>query len=138
MNDIRAAIEGDAVFNLEHLALIAVDGNDAQDFLQGQLTNDLCVVTASRAQQSAWCSPKGRVLTCLLVFRHGQRLMLQLPRSLVDQTVKRLRMFVLPAIFLAPRLIAINRFELERVNVDQGVEFGHDPIIILLRRVLYK
>ena len=97
MNDIRAAIAGDAVFDLEHLALIAVDGDDALDFLQGQLTNDLCAVTESRAQQSAWCSPKGRVLTCLLVFRHGQRLMLQLPRSLVDQTVKRLRMFVLRA-----------------------------------------
>lgn len=97
MNDIRVATEGDAVFDLEHLALVAVDGDDALEFLQGQLTNDLRGVTESRAQQSAWCSPKGRVLTCLLVFRHGEQLLLQLPRSLLDQTIKRLRMFVLRA-----------------------------------------
>jgi len=95
--EARAAIEGDAVFDLQHQALITVHGGDAEDFLQGQLTNDVRDVTESRAQQSAWCSPKGRVLTCLLVFRHRGCLTLQLPRSLLEQTIKRLRMFVLRA-----------------------------------------
>jgi folate-binding protein YgfZ len=92
-----AALEGDAVFDLRHLALIAVGGDDAVEFLQGQLTNDVCQVTAERAQQSAWCSPKGRVLTCFLVFRHEGHLLLQLPAALVEQTLKRMGMYVLRA-----------------------------------------
>ncbi len=95
--EAQAALDGDAVFDLQHLALIAVDGDDAEEFLQGQLTNDLREVTEKRAQQSAWCSPKGRVLTCFLVFRHHGRLLLQLPESLLGQTLKRMRMFVLRA-----------------------------------------
>lgn len=95
--EARAALAGDAVFDLQHLALIAVDGDDAEEFLQGQLTNDVREVAEDRAQQSAWCSPRGRVLTCLLVFRHRGHLMLQLPETLLEQTLKRMRMFVLRA-----------------------------------------
>ncbi len=93
----QAALAGDAVFDLQHLALIAVDGEEAEEFLQGQLTNDVREIAQERAQQSAWCSPKGRVLTCLLVFRHDGRLLLQLPETLIGQTLKRMRMFVLRA-----------------------------------------
>ena len=92
-----AALGGNAVFDLQHLALIAVDGDDAEDFLQGQLSNDLREIVPDRIQLSAWCSPKGRVLTCFLVFRHDGRLVLQLPESLLEQTLKRMRMFVLRA-----------------------------------------
>jgi folate-binding protein YgfZ len=92
-----AALNGSAIFDLQHLALVAVDGDDAVEFLQGQLTNELREVTATRAQQSAWCSPKGRVLTCFLVFRHDGRLLLQLPEALLEQSLKRMRMYVLRA-----------------------------------------
>ncbi len=95
--EAQAALAGDAVFDLQHLALIAVDGDEAGEFLQGQLTNDVCEITDTRAQQSAWCSPKGRVLTCLLAFRHDGRLLLQLPGSLLAQTLARMRMFLLRA-----------------------------------------
>ncbi len=95
--EAQAALCGDAVFDLGHLALIAVDGDEAEEFLQGQLTNDVRDITAEHAQMSAWCSPKGRVLTNLLAFRHHGRLLLQLPGSLLEQTLKRMRMFVLRA-----------------------------------------
>lgn len=95
--EARVALDGDAVFDLRHLALIAVEGDDAEEFLQGQLTNDIRLVSDSRAQVSAWCTPKGRVITCLLVFRHHRRLLLQLPRTLAANTMGRLRLFVLRA-----------------------------------------
>jgi folate-binding protein YgfZ len=95
--EASAALEGDAVFDLQHLALIAVDGADPVEFLQGQLTNDVREVTTERAQPSAWCSPRGRVLACFLVFRHQGRLLLQLPVSLLERTLERMRMFVLRA-----------------------------------------
>jgi hypothetical protein len=95
--EAQAALSGSAVFDLQHLALIAVHGSDSEAFLQGQLSNDVREVTPTRAQASAWCSPKGRVLTCFLVFRHDGQLMLQLPGSLLETIIKRMRMYVLRA-----------------------------------------
>lgn len=95
--EARAALGADAVFDLQHLALIEAAGDEAEDFLQGQLTNDVREVTAGRAQLSAWCSPRGRVLTCLLVFRHDGRLLLQLPETLLESTLARMRMYLLRA-----------------------------------------
>ena len=92
-----AARDGDALFDLEQLALIAVEGADAETFLQGQLTNDVRQVNATHAQLSAWCSPKGRVLSTFLLFRHDDRLMLQLPMTLLETTLARMRLFVLRA-----------------------------------------
>ncbi|WP_457674315.1 CAF17-like 4Fe-4S cluster assembly/insertion protein YgfZ [Thiolapillus sp.] len=77
--------------------LIRVSGEDARDFLQGQLTNDINAVTAEQAQLSAWCNPKGRMLALFLVFMHDGDLYLQLPRERLDAVLKRLRMFVLRA-----------------------------------------
>lgn len=93
----RAALEGDAIFDLQHLALISAGGVDAEAFLQGQLTGDVSQLGAGRAQTSAWCSPKGRVLACFLVFRHRGSLMLQLPAMLLESILNRMRMFVLRA-----------------------------------------
>ena len=92
-----AAMNGNAVFDLQQLALVAVNGADAVDFLQGQLTNDVRQVTDTRSQPSAWCSPKGRVLTDFLVLRHDGQLLLQLPQTLLQATLERMRMFVLRA-----------------------------------------
>ena len=77
--------------------LIRVSGEDARDFLQGQLTNDISTVTPEQAQLSAWCTPKGRMLALFLVFMHEGELYLQLPRERLDAVLKRLRMFVLRA-----------------------------------------
>ena len=77
------------------LGLIRVQGEDARDFLQGQLTNDINRVTPDEAQLSAWCTPKGRMLALMLIFQHGDDLYLQLPAERIEAVLKRLRMFVL-------------------------------------------
>lgn len=77
------------------LAYVRVQGPDAEGFLQGQLSNDLRLLTATQAQLAAYSSAKGRMLAVLLLFRHGDDIVLELHRSLLDSTLKRLRMFVL-------------------------------------------
>ncbi|MCL5669666.1 MAG: folate-binding protein, partial [Gammaproteobacteria bacterium] len=67
------------------------------DFLQGQLSNDLSAVSATRAQFSAWCSAQGRVLALMTVFKRGDAYYLQLPREILESTLKRLRLYVLRA-----------------------------------------
>lgn len=95
--EIRAANEGNVLANLAQLGLIRVRGNDAGNFLNGQLSNDLRLLDAQHSHLSAYCSPQGRVLAVFRVFRRGDDFLLQLPAELTETIVKRLRMFVLRA-----------------------------------------
>jgi len=89
--------DGDVVADLSHLSLIRVDGDDASNFLQGQLSNDIRLVTSSHSQLSAYSSPQGRMFAIFRVFMHDSAHFLQLPTLLLETTLKRLRMFVLRA-----------------------------------------
>lgn len=84
-----------ALFDLSHLRLIRVAGEDARDFLQGQFTNDIREVTENWSQLSAYCSPKGRMLANFRIFLHQGDYFLQMPRDTYDTVLKRLPMFVL-------------------------------------------
>jgi len=95
--ELRLAANGDTLTDLSHTGLIAVRGEDAEAFLQGQLTNDIRLVTDTQAQVSGYCSPKGRLLANFLIFRHADSYYLRLPKPLLEDIAKRLKMFVLMA-----------------------------------------
>lgn len=82
------------LFDLSSLGLIAVSGDDAQTFLQGQLTNDIKQL-ATAAQLTGYCTAKGRLLALFYAWQAEGIIYLQCPRTLVADLVKRLRMFVL-------------------------------------------
>jgi len=94
-HESRMAESGEVIADLSHRALIAVRGADAEAFLQGQLTNDIHGVNTSHSQLSAHCTPKGRVLSLLRVFRRDDLLYLALPEALLQGTLARLRKYVL-------------------------------------------
>jgi len=93
----RFARDNDILVDLSSLALLRGEGPDTESFLQGQLTNDIHQVDAKHAQLSAYCNPKGRMFAIFLVIKRDDSYYLQLPASLADSTLKRLRMFVLRA-----------------------------------------
>lgn len=83
---------------LASFGLIEVSGSDARSFLHNQLSNDLLHLAANRAQWTAYCSPKGRMLAGFLAWGAApDRIYLACDRALVPGLVKRLRMFVLRA-----------------------------------------
>ncbi|MCB1850528.1 MAG: folate-binding protein YgfZ [Gammaproteobacteria bacterium] len=84
-----------ALIDLSHFGLISVSGEDAETFLQGQVTNDVRNLTGENFQISACCSPKGRMLANFLCFRRQQEILLQLPRDTQQLLLKRLPMFIL-------------------------------------------
>jgi hypothetical protein len=86
-----------ALVDLSQLGLIRARGEEAATFLQGQLTNDTRLISPSRAQLSAWCSPKGRMMASFLMFQHGDDLYLQLAADRLEPVLRRLRLFVLRA-----------------------------------------
>lgn len=93
----EAAADGDVLVELSHLSVWRAQGEDAESFLQGQLSNDIRLVSDQRAQLSAYCNPKGRMLAIFLACRRGASYYLQLPASLAEPTFRRLRMFILRA-----------------------------------------
>jgi tRNA-modifying protein YgfZ len=81
---------------LSHLGLLEVRGTDALTFLQGQVTNDVKLLTMSNnAHFSGYCNPKGRLLALFLAFYHKDHFHLQFSRELLEPIMKRLKMYVM-------------------------------------------
>jgi tRNA-modifying protein YgfZ len=80
---------------LSHLGLIRASGEDAPSLLQGQLSNDVRALSEQQAQLSSLNSPKGRMLAVLQLFLHEAHIHLQMDRRVLDDTLKRLRLFIL-------------------------------------------
>jgi len=79
---------------LDHLTLLKITGDDAASFLQGQLTNDIELAT-KQWQYSGYCSPKGRLLALFTIWRNHDGIFALIDNSLVESTLKRLRMYVM-------------------------------------------
>lgn len=83
------------IFSLSHLAIISVTGGDSSKFLQGQLTCDINNLTENRASIAAFCNPKGRVISPLIIVKTAESFFLILPLSLVDKVLNKLRLYIL-------------------------------------------
>jgi hypothetical protein len=91
----RVTTTGEILCDLSHFGLISAYGEDVADFLQGQFSNDVSQVDAEHSQLNSYCTPKGRMLTSFRLFKTGDTFYLRLPQTLVEPTLKRLRMFVM-------------------------------------------
>lgn len=83
------------ITDLSELGVIAVQGADAANFLQGQFSNDVSGVSERRSQLNGYCNPKGRLLAIFRLFLRDGVYYLLLPQDILDATLKRLRMYVL-------------------------------------------
>lgn len=90
-----AAANGNIITSLSHLGLLEISGEDAVSFLQGQVTNDVKKLDGSNSQYAGYCSPKGRLLALFLAFAHIDHLHLQMPVSILEPIMKRLKMYVM-------------------------------------------
>lgn len=83
------------VCTLDHLGLMEFSGEDAQTFLQGQLTNDTKLITDSRSQFAGYCTAKGRLLATVLLWKTADGYCGQLHGDIAAAVQKRLGMYVL-------------------------------------------
>ena len=73
--------------------LITTGGQDARDFLQGQLTQDVNLLTAGGSLPAAWCNPKGRVVVTIRLVQIDDDIGLIVPANMADRVVQRLTMY---------------------------------------------
>lgn len=81
------------IATLNHLAAIKVSGQDAEQFLQGQLTID--VSAASQYPLGAYCSRKGRIISLFYFGQHNDDYYLLVPKALVATLIKQLKLYVI-------------------------------------------
>jgi len=79
--------------DLSHYSLLEASGDDVVEFLQGQLTNDIKLVTKDIGQLRAYCNPKGRILANFRIFKRNDHYFLRMRSDISEATIKRSRMF---------------------------------------------
>lgn len=81
------------IINLSDYGCIRVAGENAQLFLQGQLTCDMREITSEKASYAAYCNNKGRTLAVLRVVQHQQDYLLFTTGKYADPLFKNLKKF---------------------------------------------
>lgn len=78
------------------LIVLSITGDDAASFLQGQTTNDIKIIKTNEWQLSAHLNHKGRILAIFIIYKlSDQHYLLITDKSITDNIIKRLKMFVL-------------------------------------------
>jgi folate-binding protein YgfZ len=94
-NELLSAAQADILCDLSDLTTLAVSGDDALTFLQGQVTNDVNLLGSDKAHYSGYCSPKGRLLALFLAYRQAEAIHLQFNGELAEPIANRLKMYVM-------------------------------------------
>src|SRR6266436_3365431 len=95
--DRAAARSGSVLSLLGHLGILQFSGEDAETFLQGQLSCDVASVSLRSGTYGAYCSPKGRMLANFLLWREEAGFFMALSRDIVPAVHKQLSKFVMRA-----------------------------------------
>lgn len=80
---------------LDQGGILYVGGEDASDFLQNQLSNDINHIDAGRCQLSSCSNSKGRMYGVYRVIQIEGGYLLLMPHSIVSEVMQRLQKFVL-------------------------------------------
>ncbi len=91
---VAALHQDNCLTNLStELALLRVDGKDAQTFLQGQLSCDLRTIDTHNSSLACYCDLKGRVVASMRLFKHEQAYYACLPQSILKPTQQLLQKY---------------------------------------------
>jgi folate-binding protein YgfZ len=77
--------------------VIGVSGSDRVSFLNGLVSNDVALVAPGQAVWAALLSPQGRYISDFFIFTDENRLLLDAPRAMVADLLRRLARFRLRA-----------------------------------------
>jgi len=95
--DLVATRSGSVLALLGHLGVLQFSGEDAETFLQGQLSCDVAGVDLRSGSYGAYCSPKGRMIANFLLWREETGFHMALSRDITASVQKNISKFVLRA-----------------------------------------
>ena len=85
-----SAIPGDPGFvHLDDYGFLAVEGSNASEFLQGQLTCNVLEAECGKPVPGAYCTPKGRVISSFVLCRFSpERVIMRMRADILDSTIE--------------------------------------------------
>ena len=98
-------------------AAIALAGEDAGNFLQGLITNDIEKATDGHALYAALLTPQGKILFDFIVAKDGERYLLDCAAERADELAKRLGFYRLRA-----------KVEIARTDLGVAAIWGDGPL----------
>jgi folate-binding protein YgfZ len=94
--DHHATAGSPATCRLEDFGVLRFEGADAGKFLQGQLSNDLGLLSSATILRAGLHNPQGRTVALLwLAARADNEILAMLPRELLDPVASQLRRYLL-------------------------------------------
>ncbi|MEO9654519.1 CAF17-like 4Fe-4S cluster assembly/insertion protein YgfZ [Marinomonas sp.] len=76
-----------------HIGVLTVKGNDAEKFLQGQLTCDLTKLSDSNGLYGAVCNVKGRIISNFFLLGKQQDILMVMPLDVLEKTLNHLKKY---------------------------------------------
>lgn len=138
MNDWQAFIQtqdttlsdNEYICDASDLGLILVNGDDAESFLQNQLSNDIGLIDQHTFQLSSYSTPKGRMLGIFRIVKIENGYLLIMPKSIVETVLQRLQMYVVQSkVALADASEYFARFAIqsEKISVTDNIVLPREP-----------
>lgn len=122
------------IADADDIGLILVTGDDAQSFLQNQLSNDITHIDKTKSQLSSYSTAKGRMLGIFRVVQIDNGYILITNKSLIADLISRLQMFVLSAqVSLADACGHFARFVVQTDQLDTPIttQLPNEPNAVL-------
>lgn len=120
--EMAAARNGSVLADLSHFDVIQFAGEEAESFLQGQLSCDVRDARLDHATLGSYCTPKGRMLATFLLWRTDEGFQMQLPAALREAIQKRISMYVMRA------KVKVSNVSENSVRIGVAGEFAALPV----------
>ena len=88
-------MEKDQIFILKDRGIIYISGEDAKEFLQNIVTNDINKVGDTSSCFASLLTPQGKYLFDFIIIRHKQGYFLDCEKNQIDQLIDRLNIYKL-------------------------------------------
>ena len=126
---------------LEDRGILFIDGEDAKDFLQNIITNDINKVTETKSCFASLLTPQGKFLFDFIVIKHKKGYFLDCEKLQIDDLFKQLSLYKLRSniqILNLSNEFIVAALSLEKFITMDGakdelgftLKYGEDPILL--------
>ena len=129
------------VYILEDRGLLYINGDDAKEFLQNIITNNIENVSEDRSCFSVLLTPQGKYLYDFIIIKHKSGFLLDCEKEIIDDLYKKLNLYKLRSNveilnlsneFVVASLSKEKFLEIENSKDKEGstIKFREDPIFL--------
>ena len=129
------------VYILEDRGLLYINGDDAKEFLQNIITNNIENVSDNRSCFSALLTPQGKYLYDFIIIKHKLGYLLDCEKKNIDDLYKQLNLYKIRSKveilnlsneFVVANLSKEKFLEIENSKDEEGytIKFREDPILL--------